>query len=201
MNVTTCLTAVVGGLVCLSARAGAPDWRFSLQGSLGATSGDLKDTTNGKPCLGLGAFAERPTRGADVFRARLDGLFMSSAHRTGSGSSEGVPWTRRLDTRVQGWSLGAEYLVGHPFGLPRLAAGGGLAVVRWTVDSTSTLVFPGTGSVVEASKPAWTKVGVTLVADYRMAERLRAQARMLTCPYGWEGERVNVWQMGLAWTF
>ncbi|WP_316412888.1 hypothetical protein [Mesoterricola silvestris] len=148
------MTAVLCAFVCLPARAEGRDWRFGVQGSLGAASGDLKDTTRGNPSLDLGGFAQRPVREDDQVRFRLDGLFFSAAHRTGTGSTAGVAWTRRLDTRVQGWSLGAEYLFGHPFGLARLRAGGGVAAVRWTVDSTSTLDIPGAGTVVEASRPA-----------------------------------------------
>ncbi len=199
MNRATCLMAVVYLFACIPARAG--DWRWSALASLGASSGDLKDTAGGGPGLGLGVTAERPVRGEDRLRVRLDGLFLPAAHRTGTGTTAGVDWTRRLDTRVQGWSLGAEYLFDQPFGLRRLSAGGGLAAVRWTVDATSTLDLPGAGTVVEASRPSWTKLGAALVADCRLTGHLRATARLLSCPYGWEGERVNVAHLGLAWTF
>ena len=97
-----------------------------------------------------------------TLRARLDGLFFQSTQQSATGVSVGNPWTRNLETKVQGWSLGAEYLI-QPFPqtIP-VTFGAGLHFVRWSVDSTSTLdltVGTDTGRVIENSKPAWTKVG------------------------------------------
>lgn len=199
---------LVAALAWPVASAAQPDeargWTWGAQALLGPTSGDLQDTTNHNPCLDLGLHAERPVFGADRIRLRLDGLFFTRVQRRGTGVTEGVAWTRDLDTRVRGWSLGAEYLFQDLLGVKGLAAGGGLHLVRWSVDSTSTLVVlegPTQGTVVESNTPAWNKAGLSLVADYRLSRRLRAEARILTGPYGWEGERVNVYQLGVLWTF
>jgi hypothetical protein len=178
--------------------------QVGLQASLGATSGDLRDTTGGRPCLDLGAHVEWPVAQHGTLRARFDGMFFETAHRTGSGLSDGVAWNRQLDTQVRGWALGAEYLFRDLPWAPRLRFGGGVHATRWQVDSTSTLEVTGsgtTGTVAEANVPGWTKLGWSLAADYQLTGRLRAEARMLTSPFSWEGERVNVLQLGLLWTF
>jgi hypothetical protein len=177
---------------------------LGVQASLGSPSGDLRDTVGGRPGLGLGVRAEWPVRAHGTLRARFDGLFFETAHRVGSGTSNGVDWTRRLDTRVQGWSLGAEFLARDLAWAPRFRFGAGVHAVRWQVDSTSTLEVSGpgaAGTVVEANVPAWTKLGWSLTGDYRITDRLRAEARLLTSPFSWEGERVNVLQLGVLWTF
>jgi len=59
----------------------------------------------------------------------------------------------------------------------------------------------GGGTVEEGNTPAWTRLGLSLGAAVRITPRLRAEARVLTSPYGWEGERVNVFLAGVLWTF
>lgn len=187
---------------CVLSSAAPERRKFGFQASLGASSGDLRDTTDRNPCLDLGLNAEFEVRPGLAVRGRLDGLFFATAHRTGTGTDTGTAWTRRLDTRVEGWSLGAEGLAAVP-GLPRLRLGGGLHAVRWRVDGTSTLVIAGPdgGTVVERNTPAWTRLGASLLADLRITGRTDLEVRLLRSPYGWEGERVNVLQVGLVHQF
>ena len=55
--------------------------------------------------------------------------------------------------------------------------------------------------MVDSSNPSWTKVGISLVAGYQISPKVRAEVRVLSSSYGWEGERVQVGQFGLSWTF
>lgn len=190
-------------LVCSTLAAGDRELRWGAQAGLGRSSGDLGDTTGGRPNLDLGLHLERRVAEHGVLRGRLDGMFFESTHRVGTGVTDGTAWTRQLDTRVQGWALGAEYLVTDLPGLSRFRFGVGAQAVRWSIDSRSTLdVSDGqvSGRVVEANRPVWTRLGLSLVADYRLSRKWRAEARVLTCPYSWEGERVNVLQVGAVWT-
>ena len=177
---------------------------WGVQGSLGLSTGDLKDTTSNWPCLSLGGHMDFPMGSKQALRARMDGLFFRSTHEHFKGTGAGDGWDRDLKTKVQGWSLGAEYLLRPLVREPRLTIGAGLHAVRWSVDATSTLdmtVGSNTGRVVETSKPSWTKLGVSLLVAYQIAPHLSAEARVLSSAYGWEGEHVQVGQLGLAWTF
>lgn len=176
--------------------------RYGFQAGVGTSSGDLADTSNDTPCLDLGVHVEFPALPRVWIRARLDNLTFANARRTGTGSDQGVPWVRHLDTRVRAWSLGAEGLAELP-GLPRVRLGAGLHAIRWSVASTSTLVIggPDGGSVVERNTPSWTRLGVSALADLRLGKRVWLEGRLLTSPYGWEGERVNLLTVGLACRF
>jgi len=198
------LVAFTAGSMSLPALAQELPFRWGFQGSLGVSTGDLKDTTRSKPCLSLGGHLDYSLATNQTLRGRLDMLVFQSNQEEASGTSGGNPWTRSLETKVQGWTLGAEYLI-QPFS-PEIPVtfGAGLHLVRWSVDSTSTLdltVGGTTGRVVENTKPTWTKAGISVLAIYRINRRLSAEARLLSSAYGWEGERVHVGQVGLTWTF
>ena len=190
--------------LCPQASAQTSNGNWGVRGSLGLSTGDLKDTTNNTPGLGLGGFYEYRLTDKQAIQARLDGLLFRSAHRQTTGVSAGTPWTRDLDNQVAAWMLGAEYLMQPIHDQPRLRVGGGLHLVRWVVNDTSRLslsVGGGPGTVLESSNPTWTKVGLSLVANYRLSPHLSAEARVLSSSYGWQGERVQVAQVGLSWSF
>ncbi len=195
---------LLAGAISLPAQGQEHSFQYGFQGSLGVATGDLKDTTRNKPCLSLGGHLDYALAPQQTLRARLDGLFFQSTQQVSAGTSGGNAWTRSLDTKVQGWTLGAEYLIQlFPQEFP-VTFGAGVHLVRWSVDSTSTLdltVGSTTGNVVESSKPAWTKIGISLLASYRINRQLSAEARLLSSAYGWEGERVQVGQLGVVWTF
>lgn len=192
------------GTSAFPAKAQVRSLEWGVQGSLGFSTGDLKDTAGSRPCLGIGVHADYHLSADQTIRARLDALLFRSAHKESAGISAGNPWVRTLDTKAQGWALGAEYLV-RPFQRePRLRLGGGVNLVRWSLDSTSDLAITAgenTGTVVLGSRPTWTKVGVSALVTYQISSHLSAEVRLLSSSYGWEGERVQVGQLGLAWTF
>lgn len=198
------LATLLVWVLSLPVAAQGQPFQWGFQGALGLSTGDLKDTTSNKPCLSLGGHLDYPLAAHQTLRARLDGLFFQSTQQQATGVSGGNAWTRNLETKVQGWSLGAEYLIHlFPQKLP-VTFGAGMHLVRWSVDSTSTLnltVGTDTGRVIESSNPAWTKVGFSLLASYRINRNLSAEARLLSSAYGWEGERVQVGQVGVTWTF
>jgi len=198
------VAACLLGLAALPASAQSRSREYGARASVGLATGDLRDTTSNSPCYDLGAFADFHLAENQVIQARLDGLFFPSEHKQSKGTSGGNPWVRDLDTRVKAWTLGAEYLV-RPFqGLPRLQLGGGVHLVHWTVDNSSVLtltVGATSGSVAENSRPTWNKVGLSVVTRYQLSRHLGAEARLLSSAYGWEGERVQVGQLGLSWTF
>ena len=191
----------------MPAVAQSSPFQWGFQGSLGLPIGDLKDTTKG-PCLSLGGHLDFSLAANQTLRLRLDGLFFQAAEQQAAGVSGGNAWARQLETRVQGWALGAEYLVAPFESQSNLTFGAGLQLVRWSMDATSTLALtvgtgPGmsTGTVIGNSKPTWSKLGISLLAAYRINRSLGVEARLLSSAYGWEGERAQVGQFGLTWTF
>jgi hypothetical protein len=192
------------GTSAIPAKAQVRSLDWGVQGSLGFPTGDLKDTAGSGLCPGLGVHADFNLSANQTIRARLDGLFFRSARKDSAGTSGGNPWVRTLETKAQGWALGAEYLT-RPFQKePRLRLGIGLNLVKWSLDTTSSLTMTSgtnTGTVVAGSTPTWTKVGVSALATYQLSPRWSAEVRILSSSYGWEGERVQVGQLGLAWTF
>jgi len=202
------IATLLVGVISLPAMAQSRPIQWGVQGSLGLSTGDLKDTANSGPCFSLGGHMDYTVMKGHTLRARVDGMFFQSTNLQSRGTSDGNPWLRSLDTKVRGWSLGAEYLL-QPFPREsRLTFGAGLHLVRWSVNNTSTLELTvgtnsgaSTGTLVESSTPSWTKVGISLLVAYRITPRLSAEARVLSSGYGWEGERVHLGQIGLAWTF
>jgi hypothetical protein len=184
--------------------AQASPCQWGLQGSLGIPTGDLKDTAKSNPCLGMGGHLDYALAPKQTLRARFEALLFQSITQRAVGSTGGHAWTRDLKTQVQGWTLGAEYLREPFLSHPNLTLGAGMHVVRWHLETTNTLAMTvGTdiGTMVESSKPAWTKLGISLLAAYRVNRNFSAEARVLSSAYGWEGERVHLGQIGLVWTF
>jgi hypothetical protein len=164
----------------------------------------LKDTATSNPCLGLGGHLDCALAPQKTLRARLEALFFQSTTQQAVGSTGGHPWTRDLQTKVQAWTLGAEYLSTPFLSQPNLTLGAGLHFVRWNLETTNTLamkVGTDTGTMIEGSKPAWNKPGISLLAAYRISRNASAEARLLSSAYGWEGERVHLGQVGLVLTF
>lgn len=198
------VTLLIAGIPSLPVEAAEPQWQWGVRGFLGAPTGDLKDTTGSAPSLGVDGHVDVRIADGQTLRASLGVLVFERTTNRTTGTSDGDPWVRTLDTRVKGWTLGGEYLI-RPFrSVPGLRLGAGLHLVRWTVDATSSLTLEagaGAGTVVVASSPNWTKAGISALASYRITPRLSAEARLLTSAYGWQGERVHLGQLGLAWTF
>ncbi len=202
--VSILIATIVFGLGVSPARAQERSLQWGVQGALGLSTGDLKDTADQGLSLNLGGHMDYAVMPGHTLSTRLDGLFFQAARKRSSGSTGGNPWTHDLQTKVQGWTLGAEYILQLFKADSRVSVGGGVHLVRWTVDSTDTLDITtpgGGGRVVDSSNPSWTKVGISLVAGYQISPKVRAEVRVLSSSYGWEGERVQVGQFGLSWTF
>jgi len=198
------VTMLIATVPSLPVEAAEPQCQWGVRGFLGAPTGDLKDTTGSAPSLGVDGHVDIRIAAGHTLRASLGMLVFEGTTNRTTGISDGDPWVRSLETRVKGYTLGGEYLISPIPSVPGLRLGAGLHLVRWMVDATSSLTIQagaGSGTVVVASSPNWTKAGFSALASYRITPRLSAEARLLTSAYGWQGERVHLGQLGLAWTF
>ncbi len=191
-----------GGLLAAQAPSGV-DLHWSGHAALLFTGGDLKDTAGTGPGLSLGVAISQDLPRGVTLRGRFEGIRFRTHKSTEHQEADPV-YSHRLETGVQGWALGAECLV-HPWPRVRpVSVGAGLHLVRWTMDVTNTLdmtVGTATVRIQERSKPTWNKLGASFLMGYQINRNLGLEARVLFSAYGWEGERVQIGQLGLNWSF
>ena len=168
-----------------------------VQAGLALPAGDdLKVTTGSGPNLDLGVHLDWELSQFNGLRARVDLLTFSRGHQDVS-----VPLVQHLDTKVQGFSAGFEDLY-HPGGQDdRWAAGAGIHLIRWSVDSTTRVTVPGAGSAQTTGTSHWTREGISLVVTYRITPRLEGEARWLASHYGYENLPARLGTLGLLWHF
>ena len=153
---------------------------------------ELRLTTGGGLNLDLGLHATWEWDGANLLRPRLDFLRFCQGHQ-----GVAAPQTQRVATKVQGLALGGEYLrrIGD-----RYAAGAGLYLIRWGVDSTNELDGPG-GTARASGSSHWTREAVGLVATARLTPRLEGEVRYTASHYGYENLPITFGTLGLLWRF
>ena len=163
---------------------------------------DLKLTTGSGLNLDLGVHATWQFNRSEDIRPRLDLLTFSGGHQDAL-----TPLVQHLDTKVQGLSLGTEFLyhVGDSSRVePRngpWAVGAGVYLIRWSVDSTNQVGLPGAGSTQASGTRHWTRMGYGLVSSYRLTPRLEAEARWIASHYGYENLPARFGTIGLLWHF
>jgi hypothetical protein len=177
---------------------------WGVQALVGTGGGDLRDTVGSTPGFGVGIRWERPTLDGQRLRVRLDGFAFDDHRDQAAGVAGSNNWVRTVDTRVKAWTFGGEYLVTPLTALPRLRLGAGLHLVHWQIDSTDTTTFMtagGPGQSVVSTSPDWDRLGVSLLADYRLTSHLSVELRWLASSYSWQGEKVQFGHLGLLWQF
>ena len=159
---------------------------------------DLRTTTASSLNLGLGVHATWIINGEDELRSRVD--VWSFGRRRQEVTT---PLVQRIDTKVQGLVLGMEYLFcdGRNGRYGRWAAGGGVYLIRWSVDSTNQVVIPAAGTAQASGTSHWTREGLGLVGTYRLTSQLEVEARWISSHYGYENLSADLGTLGLLWHF
>lgn len=196
------IALMFGGVLAAQVPSGV-DLRWSGHAALLFSGGDLKDTAGTGPGLSLGVAISQDLPRGLTLRGRFEGIRFKT-HKSTEQDGTHSAYSHTLETGVQGWALGAECLV-HPWArVSPVSVGAGLHLVRWTLDVTNTLdmtVGMATVRIQEKSKPTWNKLGASLFMGYQINRNLGLEARVLSSAYGWEGERVQIGQLGLNWSF
>lgn len=191
-----CGVALLPVVFGLPLRAAEP-MRWGLQVGLSlAASNDLKLTTGLGPRLTYGAFAEWQLREDQALRVPVEFGFFNE----GTQVSEAPGLHQELTTWVKHASLGVEYVVRPAWQGGRWSVGGGLYLVRWTVDSTNRLVTPA-GSFTPSGSSTWTRQGLGVLAGYRWTEHAELEVRILSSHYGQENQLARVASLNLLLHF
>jgi len=157
---------------------------------------DLRITTGPGLNSAFGMHATWDVNEFHGFRPRLDVWTFSR------GDQEAlIPQPQHLETWVQGIALGVDYLYRHGGHEGRWAAGAGLYLIRWSVESTNRIGTPTTGTVLVAGNSHWIREGLGLVASYRLTSRLDAEAHWISSHYGYENLPAHLGTVGFLWHF
>lgn len=200
-RVAKALLQVALGLSTGGARAWATEPQktlgFGVQAGLAVPAGDdLRITTGSGLSPAIGIHAIWNLNEFHGLRPRLDLWSLSRGHQEVL-----APQTQRMDTKVEGIALGVEYLFRPGGHQGRWAAGAGLYLIRWSVESTNELIAP-IGEATRATGTShWTREGLGLVASCRLTPRLDVEARWISSHYGYENLPANLGTVGLLWRF
>lgn len=168
---------------------------FGVQGGLVLPSGDDLRMTAATG-MDLGVHITWAVNDFNEIRPRLELISFAKGHQDVS-----APLVQHLDTNVQGFAMGCEYLYRINGYSGRWATGGGLYLIRWSVDSTNRVSTVGGGVTQASSSSHWTREGLGLVGTYRMTPRLEAEARWISSHYGYQNLPARFATLGLLWRF
>jgi hypothetical protein len=193
-----------GLTLCLFLASGAlpaADWPGALgygaQGALVFPNGeDLRITTGSGLSLDLGIHATWTLDTSSELRPRLDLLTFAQGRQDVT-----TPLVQHLETKVQGLSLGCEYLYRFQGSAGRWGAGAGLYLIRWSVDSTNRVTVAGAGVAQNTGTSHWTREGLGLVGTYRITPHLEGEARWISSHYAYENLPARFGTLGLLWRF
>ena len=170
---------------------------FGFQGGLALARGDdLRVTTGSGLSLELGAHATWDLDGLQALRPRLDLLTFREGHQNVK-----APLPQQMDTKVRGLALGGEYLFRPGGRESRWAAGPGLYLVRWSVESINRVTLPSAGTAQASGTSHWTRAGFGLAGTGRLTPHLEAEARWTFSHYGYENLPVSLGTVGLLFRF
>lgn len=191
-----CGVALLPMVFGLPLRADEPV-RWGLQVGLGqAASPDLQVTTGVGPSLTFDAFGEWRYRENQALRLPVEFGFFNQ----GTQVSEAPGLHQEMTTSVKHASMGAEYVVRPAWQGGRWSVGGGLYLIRWTVDSTNRLVTPA-GSFTPSGSSTWTRQGLGVMAGYRWTDRAELQFRIVSSHYGQENQPARMASLNLLLHF
>jgi len=168
---------------------------FGVQGGLALPSGDDLQVTAGTG-LDLGLHVSWAINDFNEIRPRLDLMTFAHGHQ-----DMATPLQQHLDTKVQGLSLGCEYLYRFQCSAGRWGAGAGIYFIRWSVDSINRVTVAGAGVAQVTGTSHWTREGLGLVGTYRITPHLEGEARWISSHYGYENLPARLGTLGLLWRF
>jgi hypothetical protein len=189
------------GLLLAGGRAEAEDFikEYNWGAQVGAavpTSRDLRITTRGGLSPSLGIHLTWAIDEYHSLRPRLD--FWSF----GEDQQEvTTPLVQKIETRVQGLTLGLEYVRHFGSRHERWSAGAGAYLIRWSVKSTNGLTFPGGGIVQATGTSDWLRPGLGLLGGCRITQHLQLEVRWISSRYGYEDLPAHLGTAGLLWNF
>ena len=190
------LSALVAG-TALQATDLPDKWSLGMQGGLALPSGDdLRITTGSGVNLTAGVHATWIFTETSELRPRFDFAMLSRGQQ-----DVATPLVQHLDTKVQGFSTGCDYLYRFDGQQGRWAAGAGLYLIRWSIDSTNRVSVPGSGVAQASGSSHWTREGLGLLGTYRVSHHLEAEARWISSHYGYENLPARFGTLGLLWRF
>lgn len=172
-----------------------PRLSYSVRASLLLPQNDLKLTTGSFPQIAVGAHSEFLLRGVHQIRPTAEWWYFRQGHQSSVDGNR----SQIIDTKLQTLVFGGEYLyrIGGPS--MRFSAGGGLYLMRWSVDSVDTITFTPGGATQASGNSSWIRFGDGFAATYRLSHRLELEGRWIHSHYGYENIPVNVATLGAGW--
>ena len=156
---------------------------------------DLTTTTKKGLNPTLGVHSDWSWTAGQTLRARLELAWVQQGRQTSSNAI----LAQEMLTKVSSIALGADYL----FQVPRAnrwALGGGLSLIRWSVDSTNRLQ-QNNGLFVPSGNSSWTRMGQNLVVSYRQSRHVEAELRFIASHYGYENQPTRTVSCNVLWHF
>ena len=172
---------------------------YGVQASVGLVKGgDLHATAGSGLPLAIGAQADVLVR-QDRFlvKPRIEAWFFSQAHQ----SSAGATLSQQVDTKVQAQMAGADVLYRFAGKAGKLAAGAGLYLVRWSVDSTDRMGDAAGDTLQQSGTSSWVRPGFGLIGTWTCSRHLDLEARWITSNEGYQKPQINLFLGGVAWRF
>lgn len=156
---------------------------------------DLGLTTGSFPQVSVGAHSELLVHGIHQIRPTAEWWYFRQGHQSSVDGNR----AQVIDTSVRALVFGGEYL--YRFGGPskRLSAGGGVYLMRWSVDSVNTITFTPGGTAHASGASSWLRFGDGFAATYRLSHRLELEGRWIHSHYGYENIPENVAILGGGW--
>lgn len=173
--------------------------RFSwgIRGGFALPQDDLRLTTEPFPDFAVGAFAQIRLGKRHALRPVADWLHFSKGHQFITTPSE----IQTIDTKVSALLFGGEYLYRPGWVFKNLSAGGGVYLMRWSVDSVNTLTLIPDGTAQAAGNSHWMRIGGGPAVSYHFSSHFELQGRWIHSHYGYEHIPVNVAILGAGWRF
>ena len=174
---------------------GDPRRSFGVSGAFLLPQNDLRQTTGPSPQITVGVHAEALLRGVHQIRPDAEWMYFRQGHQTSSSADR----SQVLDTKVRALLFGGEYLYRIGGADKRLSAGGGLYLIRWSVNSVNTITFGSEGTAQASGDSSWWRFGDGFAAAYRLTHKLELQGRWIHSNYGYEHIPINVATLGAGW--
>ncbi len=168
--------------------------RLGVQAALASPAGGDLTLTTGFPISGnLGIHGEWMGE-QFLLRPRLD----LGRYWVGTQVASQPGLSQRIRTEVSDWSLGFDAMVRGTGFLRRLAVGGNLALVRWTVASRNS-VTAGNATAVVTGTSSWWRAAAGASATWQLSPTLDLEGRLLLSRYGQQDLKANVITLGVLW--
>jgi hypothetical protein len=189
-------TVATGARIRQSDSLGTRRFLLGIRGGFLLPQNDLRLTTGHFPQIAAGVDAELVLHGMHCLGPVAEWWYFTPGHQVSADASQ----SQAIDTRLRALVFGGEYRyrLGGP--LRRLSVGGGLYLVRWSVDSVNTLTLPA-GTAQASGNSHWVRFGMGGAVNYRVFRRIELEGRWIYSTYGYEHIPVNVAILCVGWHF